>query len=142
MEGNVKVKVTSRSNFGGVADELQFAGSGAVEKTAYGWHVHYEAKNTEDGSPIVSDVKVDTKMNRVVLVNDGEGGYGLLLDPNRATVTQIPTEQGMLTLNVTTKKVACDLSSKKWGSITVEYILMVGLQPMSALCVTIELTKE
>lgn len=143
MDGNVKVAVTSRSTFGGMDDVLRFLGGGTVTRTDYGWRVHYQANNTEDGSAIVSEVKIDTKNGRAVLVNeDAAGGYGMLLDPKKPTAMQIPADAGTLTLQVATKKVAFDLGRKKSGSITLVYTLLVGRQPVSALRVHIELTKE
>lgn len=143
MDGNVKVSVTSRSTFGGVDDMLRFAGTGTVERTDYGWHLRYEAKNAEDGSEIASDIKIEIKTNRAVLINESaDGGYGMLLDPKTPTATQIKADGGALTLNVVTREVSYDLGRKKSGSVTLDYTLLVGMQPMSALRVAIELTKE
>ena len=143
MDGYVKVAVTSRSTFGGVDDVLRFLGDGTVARTDYGWHLHYEAKNTEDGSAVISDVKIETKNGRAVLISEADaGGYGLLLDPKRPTAMQIPADTGALTLQVVTKKVAFDLGRKKSGTIALEYTLLMGNQPVSALRVHIELTKK
>lgn len=143
MDGNVKVAVTSHSTFGGVADELRFVGTGTVERTDYGWHLRYEAKNAEDGSAVNSDVKIETKYHRAVLINEADsGGYGMLLDPKTPTATQIKADTGSLMLNVVTKEVSYDLGRKKSGTITLEYTLLMGMQPVSALRVHIDLTKE
>lgn len=143
MDGNVKVAVTSHSTFGGVADELRFVGTGTVERTDYGWHLRYEAKNAEDDSAVNSDVKIETKYHRAVLINEADsGGYGMLLDPKTPTATQIKADAGSLMLNVVTKEVSYDLGRKKSGTITLEYTLLMGMQPVSALRVHIDLTKE
>lgn len=143
MDGKVNVSVASRSTFGGVDDTLRFGGSGTIERTDYGWHLTYEAKNAEDGSAINSDVKIETANRRAVLINESsDGGYGMLLDPKTPTATQIKSDGGTLTLNVVTREVSYDLGRKKDGSITLDYTLLVGMQPMSSLRVHIELTKE
>lgn len=144
MEGQVKVKVESRSLFGGVADILHFEGTGKLEKTEYGWHLRYDAVNREDGkSAIASDIKLEKEMGRAVLINESaDGGYGLLLDPKRPTATQIQTGEGALTLNVDTKEVSWNLSGKKQGTIDLQYGLLVGLQPMSVLRVSLKLQVE
>lgn len=144
MEGQVKVRVETRSFFGGVADVIHFEGSGLLEKTEYGWHLRYDAVNCEDGkSKIASDVKLEKEMGRAVVINESEdGGYGLLLDPKRPTATQIQTDEGVMNLNVSAREVKWDLSAKKRGSIDLQYALLVGLQPMSVLTVSIRLEKE
>lgn len=144
MEGQVKVKVESRSFFGGVTDIIQFEGTGQVEKTEYGWHLRYDAVNLEDGkSKITSDIKLEKELGRAVVINESEdGGYGLLLDPKRATATQIKTAEGVMNLNVSTKEVSWNLSGKKQGSVTLQYGLLVGIQPMSVLNVNVTLEKE
>ena len=123
-------------------DENAFCDNGAtVEKTDYGWHLQYEAVNCEDEkSAIRSDVKVETATRRAILVNEGEG-YGLLLDPAAVTATQIKTPQGSLTLNVKTKEVSWDLARQRDGSVVLEYMLLVGMQPVSALRVSLFLKK-
>ena len=144
MEGQVKVKVESRSLFGGVADVLHFEGSGQLEKTDYGWHLRYDAVNQEDGkSAIASDIKLEKELGRAVLINESaDGGYGLLLDPKRTTATQIQAGEGAMTLNVATKEVRWQLGGKKQGSIALQYGLLVGLKPMSVLKVSIKLEVE
>ena len=91
-------------------------------------------------SAIRSDVKVETATRRAILVNEGEG-YGLLLDPAAVTATQIKTPQGSLTLNVKTKEVSWDLAGQRDGSVILEYMLLVGMQPVSALRVSLFLKK-
>lgn len=142
MEGNVTVSVTTESRFGGADDILHFSGSGRLERTDYGWHLRYHASNDADGSPVDSDVKIETAANRAVLINEsGESGYGLLLDPKAVTATRIEAGGSALTLNVSTKEVTANLSGKE-GTIILEYTLLVGMQPMSALRVSIRMKKE
>ncbi|NLU23233.1 MAG: DUF1934 family protein [Clostridiales bacterium] len=143
MEGSVQVRMTSRSTFGGQEDVLRFTGHGTVEKTDYGWHVHYTVQNTEDGaSRMTSDVKLERESGRAVLVNEGETGYGMLLDPAVPTVTEIREGGKTLALNVATRQVAADLGGAREGSLTLDYMLMIGMQPLSALRVTIQFKKE
>lgn len=142
MEGTAQIRLASRSVFGGVEDVIRFEGTASVEKTEYGWHLNYEVVNCEDEkSTVRSDVKLETETKRAILVNEGEG-YGLLLDPEAPTATQIHTPQGSLTLNVETKEVSWDLNGQKDGSVVLEYMLMVGMQPVSSLRVSLFLKKE
>ena len=141
MEGNTQIRIASRSVFGGVEDVIRMEGSATVEKTEYGWHLQYEAVNCEDEkSAIRSDVKLENETGRAIVVNEGEG-YGLLLDPAAVTASQIRTPQGNLTLNVKTKEVTWDLSGRRDGSVVLEYMLLVGMQPVSALRVSLFLKK-
>lgn len=141
MEGTAQIRIASRSVFGGVEDVIRMEGTATVEKTDYGWHLQYEAVNCEDEkSAIRSDIKVETATRRAILVNEGEG-YGLLLDPAAVTATQIKTPQGSLTLNVKTKEVSWDLAGQRNGSVVLEYMLLVGMQPVSALRVSLFLKK-
>ena len=141
MEGPAQIRIASRSVFGGVEDVIRMEGTAAVEKTDYGWHLQYEAVNCEDErSAIRSDVKLETATRRAILVNEGEG-YGLLLDPAAVTATQIKTPQGTLTLNVKAREVTWDLAGQKDGSVILEYMLLVGMQPVSALRVSLFLKK-
>ena len=64
-----------------------------------------------------------------------------LSDPAAVTATQIKTPQGSLTLNVKTKEVKWDLSGRRDGSVVLEYMLLVGMQPVSALRVSLFLRK-
>lgn len=142
MEGTAQIRVASRSVFGGVEDVIRMEGTAEVEKTEYGWHITYDAVNCEDEkSAIRSDVKLESDTRRAIVVNEGEG-YGLLLDPEVVTATQIKTEQGSLTLNVKTKEVSWDLAGRRDGSVVLEYMLLVGMQPVSALRVSLFLKKE
>ena len=142
MEGTAQIRVASRSVFGGVEDVIRMEGTATVEKTEYGWHIAYTAVNCEDEkSAICSDIKLETDTRRAIVVNEGEG-YGLLLDAEAVTATQIKTEQGSLTLNVKTKEVTWDLAGRKDGSVVLEYMLLVGMQPVSALRVSLFLKKE
>ena len=81
------------------------------------------------------------EVDRAIVVNEGEG-YGLLLDPEAVTATQIKTPRGTLTLNVKTKEVQWDLAGRRDGSVVLEYMLLVGMQPVSALRVSLFLKKE
>ncbi len=143
MEGTAQIRIASRSVFGGVEDVIRMEGTATVEKTDYGWHLQYEAVNCEDEkSAIRSDIKVETATRRAILVNEGEG-YGLLLDPAAVTATQIKTPQGsLLTLNVKAKEVSWDLAGQRDGSVILEYMLLVGMQPVSALRVSLFLKNN
>ena len=63
------------------------------------------------------------------------------VDPAAVTATQIKTPQGSLTLNVKTKEVSWDLAGQRDGSVVLEYMLLVGMQPVSALRVSLFLKK-
>lgn len=139
MEGNVFVTVESTSAFAGEVDTLRFTGYGILDKTDYGYHLRYHATNSEDGSPMDSDVKWDAAGGRLVVIQEsGENGYGLLLDPKAVTATQIA--EG-LTLNVQTAAVSCRIGEHK-GYIAMEYTLLTGLQVMSRLSVRINLEER
>ena len=141
MEGNAQIRIASRSKFGGVEDVIRMEGTATVEKTDYGWHLWYEAVNCEDEkSTVRSDIKLENETGRAIVVNEAED-YGLLLDPEAVTATQIKTPQGSLTLNVKTKEVNWDLVGRKDGSVTLEYMLLVGIQPLSALRISLFLKK-
>ncbi len=72
-----------------------------------------------------------------------DGGYGLLLDPQRQTVTQIAGgDGGALTLHVDTKEVSWHLPRKGDGHIALTYTLLLGTQALSALHLALTLTKE
>ena len=122
MEGTAQIRIASRSVFGGVEDVIRMEGTATVEKTDYGWHLQYEAVNCEDEKSAIRS-------------------YGLLLDPAAVTATQIKTPQGSLTLNVKTKEVSWDLAGQRDGSVVLEYMLLVGMQPVSALRVSLFLKK-
>jgi len=143
MQGKVKITVESTSAFAGTLDTLRFAGSGEIEKTEYGYHLRYHAENEQDKSPIDSDVKLETKTKRAVVINEaGENGYGLLLDPAAMTATQIDSgADGKLLLNVKTNEVGWEIG-KKQGSILLDYALLIGAQPVSALRVKLDLQQE
>ena len=142
MEGNAQIRIASRSVFGGVEDVIRMEGTASIEKTEYGWHLNYEAVNCEDEkSRLRSDIKLEADTRRAIVVNEGEG-YGLLLDPEAVTATQIKTPRGTLTLNVKTKEVQLDLAGRRDGSVVLEYMLLVGMQPVSALRVSLFLKKE
>ena len=63
------------------------------------------------------------------------------VDPAAVTATQIKTPQGSLTLNVKAKEVSWDLTGQRDGSVILEYMLLVGMQPVSALRVSLFLKK-
>ena len=142
MEGTAQIRVASRSVFGGVEDVIRMEGTASIEKTEYGWHLNYEAVNCEDEKArLRSDIKLEADTRRAIVVNEGEG-YGLLLDPEAVTATQIKTPRGTLTLNVKTKEVQWDLAGRRDVSVVLEYMLLVGMQPVSALRVSLFLKKE
>jgi hypothetical protein len=142
MEGKIQVRMTSHSTFGGTEDILRFTGHGTAEETEYGWHLIYTVENITGGDTLHSDVKIEREGNRVVLVNGGENGYGLLLDEKTPTVTQLREGGKALTLNVRTKQVRADLKGKHEGSLLLEYMLLVGMQPVSTLRVLAQFRKE
>ena len=134
----VQVLVRSRSDFAGGVDELTFRGTGTLEKTDYGYRLRYTAQNELDGSAVASEMRLETQQRRAVV-----GGYGLLLDPQRQTVTQIAGgDGGALTLHVDTKEVSWHLPRKGDGHITLTYTLLLGTQALSALHLALTLTKE
>lgn len=141
MNGNVKVKVESASSFAGMKDLLNFTGTGTLEKTDYGYHLRYTAANDIDGSVVDSDVKLENEGKRAVVINEnGQYGYGLLLDPKAITATRIEAGGGSLVLNVSTREVSWDLG-KKQGFIILDYTLLQGVQPMSALHLRLDLQQ-
>ena len=141
MNGNVTVKVESASSFAGMKDVLTFTGTGTLEKTDYGYHLRYTAANDIDGSVVDSDVKLEQATHRAVVINEnGQYGYGLLLDPKATTATKIEAGGGALVLNVVTREVSWDLG-KKQGSIIFDYTFLQGMQPMSALHLRLDLQQ-
>ena len=141
MQGKVNVKVESVSVFAGMRDSLHFTGTGTLEKTDYGWHLRYTAANDIDGSVVDSDVKLEKETKRAVVINEnGQYGYGLLLDPKATTATKIEAGGGSLVMNVATKEVSWDLG-KKQGSIIFDYTFLQGVQPMSVLHLRLDLQQ-
>ena len=139
----VRVLARSRSNFAGGVDELTFRGTGTLEVTEYGHRLRYTAQNEADGSGVASEIRLETKEHRAVVITESkDGGYGLLLDPKRQTVTQIAGDGGALTLHVDTKEVAWHLPRRGEGHITLAYTLLLGTQALSALRLELTLTKE
>lgn len=140
----VHVLARSRSNFAGGVDELTFRGIGTLETTDYGHRLRYTAQNETDGSGVASEIRLETKEHRAVVITESkDGGYGLLLDPKRQTVTQIAGgDGGALTLHVDTKEVSWHLPRRGEGRITLTYTLLLGTQALSALCLELTLTKE
>lgn len=140
----VQVCIRSRSHFAGGTDELLFHGTGTLDGTDYGYRLRYTARNDRDGSAIASELRLETKHRRAVVLNESkDGGYGLLLDPKTATVTQIAGgDGGALTLNVETEEVSWHLPRRGEGHITLAYTLLLGTQAMSALRLELTLTKE
>ena len=132
----VQVLARSRSDFAGGVDELTFRGTGTLDKTEYGYQLRYTAQNEADGSGVASEI-------RLVISESKDGGYGLLLDPRRTTVTQIAGgDGGALTLHVETKEVSWHLPRRGEGHITLAYTLLLGTQALSALRLELTLTKE
>lgn len=144
MEGKVHVLVRSASNFAGGRDELTFRGVGQAEKTDYGHRLRYTAQNEADGSAVATELRLETKQRRAVIITESkDGGYGLLLDPERQTVTRIAGgDGGALTLHVDTQEVSWHLPRKGEGRITLAYTLLLGTQALSALRLELILTKE
>ena len=141
MQGNVKIKVESVSDFAGMEDVLNFTGTGMLEKTDYGYHLRYTAANDIDGSAVDSDVKLEQATHRAVVINEnGQYGYGLLLDPKATTATKIEAGGGAVVLNVATREVSWDLG-KKQGSIVFDYTFLQGMQPMSVLHLRLDLQQ-
>ena len=140
----VQVLARSRSDFAGGVDELTFQGTGALDKTEYGYQLRYTAQNETDGSGVASEIRLETAQRRAVVISESkDGGYGLLLDPRRTTVTQIAGgDGGALTLHVETKEVSWHLPRRGEGHITLAYTLLLGTQALSALRLELTLTKE
>lgn len=140
----VQVLARSRSDFAGGVDELTFRGTGTLDKTEYGYQLRYTAQNEADGSGVASEIRLETAQRRAVVISESkDGGYGLLLDPRRTTVTQIAGgDGGALTLRVQTHEAGWHLPRKGTGRITLRYTLFLGTQPMSELHLELTLTKE
>lgn len=144
MAETVRIHLRSRSDFAGGVDELTFRGTGTLKKTDYGYQLRYTARNEADGSGVASELRLETKQRRAVIISESkDGGYGLLLDPQRRTVTQISGgDGGALTLHVDTGEVSWHLPRKGEGHITLTYTLLLGTQALSALRLELTLTKE
>lgn len=144
MADKVRVFVRSRSDFAGGQDELTFRGTGTLERTDYGWQLRYTAQNEADGSAVASELRLETAQHRAVVISESkDGGYGLLLDPKRQTVTQIAGgDGGALTLHVAAREVSWHLPRRGEGRITLAYTLLLGTQALSALHLELTLTKE
>ena len=140
----VQVLARSRSDFAGGVDELTFRGTGMLDKTEYGYQLRYTAQNEADSSGVASEIRLETAQRRAVVISESkDGGYGLLLDPRRTTVTQIAGgDGGALTLHVETKEVSWHLPRRGEGHITLAYTLLLGTQALSALRLELTLTKE
>ena len=140
----VQVLARSRSDFAGGVDELTFRGTGTLETTDYGHRLRYTAQNETDGSGVASEIRLEAAQRRAVVISESkDGGYGLLLDPRRTTVTQIAGgDGGALTLHVETKEVSWHLPRRGEGHITLAYTLLLGTQALSALRLELTLTKE
>ena len=142
MEGKVSVTVESVSSFAGMQDTLRFSGFGELQKTDYGWHLHYTAANDVDGSVVYSDIKLEKESKRAVVINETDQyGYGLLLDTKATTATKIEAGGGALVLNVAAHEISWDLG-KKQGYLILDYTLLEGLQPMSSLHLRLDLQQE
>ncbi len=140
----VQVLARSRSDFAGGVDELTFRGTGTLDKTEDGYQLRYTAQNAADGSGVASEIRLEAAQRRAVVISESkDGGYGLLLDPRRTTVTQIAGgDGGALTLHVETKEVSWHLPRRGEGHITLAYTLLLGTQALSALRLELTLTKE
>lgn len=144
MDGKVRVHLKSESLFAGGRDTLTFQGIGTVDSVEYGYRLRYTAHNEADGSGVASEIRLEKQHHRAVVITESAGGgYGLLLDPKTATVTQIAGEDGgALTLNVETQEVSWHLPRRGEGHITLRYTLLLGARQMSALHLALTLTKE
>ena len=76
----------------------------------------------------------------MVINENGQYGYGLLLDPKATTATKIEAGGGAVVLNVATREVSWDLG-KKQGSIVFDYSFLQGMQPMSVLRLRLDLQQ-
>ena len=119
MEGNVKVHVESRTRLPDMEDVLHFRGSGTLERTPSGW--------LEDCG--------------CVTLRSGNS-YRMRLDPAAPTVLHLPTEEGVLALDVAAHELLWELEQEEQGHITLDYSLHMGQTPVSALMVRLELYQE
>ena len=119
MEGNVKVHVESRTRLPDMEDVLHFRGSGTLERTPSGWQLRYQARSDEDGSLMTSELWLE--------------GCGCV---------HLPTEEGVLALDVAAHELLWELEQEKQGHITLDYSLHMGQTPVSALTVRLELYQE
>lgn len=97
MEGNVKVHVESRTRLPDMEDVLHFRGSGTLERTPSGWQLWYQARSDEDGSLMTSELWLEDC--GCVTLRSGNS-YRMRLDPAAPTVLHLPTEEGVLALDI------------------------------------------
>ena len=63
-------------------------------------------------------------------------------DPAAPTVLHLPTEEGVLALDVAAHELLWELEQEEQGHITLDYSLHMGQTPVSALTVRLELYQE
>ncbi len=139
MEGNVKVHVESRTRLPDMEDVLHFRGSGTLERTLSGWQLRYQARSDEDGSLMTSELWLEDC--GCVTLRSGNS-YRMRLDPAAPTVLHLPTEEGVLALDVAAHELLWELEQEEQGHITLDYSLHMGQTPVSALMVRLELYQE
>lgn len=140
----VQVLVRSRSDFAGGVDGIDLPGHRDAGKDRL-WlsPALYGAERTGRKRRGLGDAAGDAAASGRCHHRVKDGGYGLLLDPQRQTVTQIAGgDGGALTLHVDTKEVSWHLPRKGDGHITLTYTLLLGTQALSALHLALTLTKE
>ena len=139
----VQVLVRSHSDFAGGVDELTFRGTGTLEKTDYGYRLRYTAQNELDGSAVASEMRLETQQRRAVVITESkDGGYGLLLDPRRTTVTQIAGgDGGALTLHVETVVLLSHKKADSYIHIDVEFGEGEGKIPVDSIAKRAEAYK-
>ena len=139
MEGNVKVHVESRTRLPDMEDVLHFRGSGTLERTPSGWQLRYQARSDEDGSLMTSELWLEDC--GCVTLRSGNS-YRMRLDPAAPTALHLPTEEGVLALDVAAHELLWELEQEEQGHITLDYSLHMGQTPVSALTVRLELYQE
>ena len=137
MEGHVNVMLLSRSRYEGGEDTLTFAGNGLLKRTESGWHLRYTAAS-QDGSHMASDIRLEG--DRAVVRNI-TGDYTITLDKNEKTQARIPTQMGVLTMEVDTRQLDWQLEEAP-GRMIMDYTLMAMGQTLSDLHLTIYLTHK
>ena len=139
MEGNVKVHVESRTRLPDMEDVLHFRGSGTLERTPSGWQLRYQARSDEDGSLMTSELWLEDC--GCVTLRSGNS-YRMRLDPAAPTALHLPTQEGVLALDVAAHELLWELEQEEQGHITLDYSLHMGQTPVSALTVRLELYQE
>ena len=118
---------------------LHFRGSGTLERTPSGWQLRYQARSDEDGSLMTSELWLEDC--GCVTLRSGNS-YRMRLDPAAPTVLHLPTEEGVLALDIAAHELLWELEQEEQGHITLDYSLHMGQTPVSALTVRLELYQE